>query len=275
MSWDYGEDLISHELARLSTKGELPCSGPLPKGSGVIFNTKSRRALLSEEEAGAEHEAGPLDPPPDFETRDNAVWGVRGKKKTHAIFEVEPDTVSAEEGNSEGYKYNPDNEAGLFSSVPVYASDDDESDAGSEEDFEFETINDGEFPDVDDTNDRDFQAAGKGGTMAVRGECGGYPFRETTVIATRVSLAKAAAEEAQSGSGFTCVETASAKATAEAMPVGVVREALAPAAVSRGEFAGARSAEFPAAALRVLGEDARGGRRQVVAFHNRRRKGLK
>ena len=271
-SWDYGEDLISHELARLSTKGELPCSGPLPKGSGVVFNTKSRRALLSEEEAREEHEAGPLDPPPDFETRDKAVWGLRGKKKTHAIFEVEPDTVSAEEGNSEGFKYNPDNENGLFSGVPVYASDDDESDAGSEEDFEFETINDGEFPDVDDKNDREFQAGGKGGTMAVRGERGGYPFRETTVIATVVSLAKAAAaaaaEEAESGSGFTCVGTENANATAEAMPVGVVR--LAPAAVSRGEFVGARSAPSLAAALRVGGEEARGGRRHVAACCNRR-----
>ena len=285
MTWDYGEDLITHELARLSKEGELPSSGPLQKGGcNVVFKTKSRRALLSEEEASEEHEAGPLDPPPDFETRNKAVWGFRGKNKTHAIFEVEPDTGSedgadVEADKLEGHKYNPDNETGLFSGVPVYASDDDdESDAGSEEDFEFETINDGEFPDEVDENDKEFQAAGKGGTMAVRGVRGGYPFRETTVNATRASLAAAAAAEAQSGGGFTCLGPENAIATEEAMAVGAAQGPLAPAAVSRGEFsepAGARRSPSPAAATRVGGggtDEAQGGRRRVVPRRRSRSK---
>ena len=165
--WDYGGDLLSHEVARLSSEGESAGTGaPQTKGR-VEFKTKSRRALLTEEEACNEDTAGPFDPPPCFETKNEAVWGVRSnKEKAHAIHWVFPEEESDEEdvkacksGSAEKRKFNPDHRPEFFSHVPVDFSDD-ESHAGSEEDFEFSdfTINDVEFEDADDpANDKDFQ----------------------------------------------------------------------------------------------------------------------
>ena len=156
--WDYGGDLISHELARLSQEGDSAGTGALQTKGKVEFDIKSRRALLSEEEVRNEDEAGPLDPPPDFETKNKAVWGVRSnKEKAHAIVWVLPEEESDDEDKTctsdaaEKTKFNPDHRPEFFSHVPVDFSDD-ESDAGSEENFEFAdfTINDVEFGDADD-----------------------------------------------------------------------------------------------------------------------------
>ena len=162
--WDYGGDLISHEIARLSQEGESAVTGDLQTKGRVEFITKSRRALLSGEEVRKEDEAGPLDPPPDFETKNKAVWGVRSnKEKAHAIVWVLPDEESDDDEDTacksdaaEKRKFNPDHKPEFFSHVPVDFSDD-ESDAGSEENFEFAdfTINDIEFEDADDSEHDD------------------------------------------------------------------------------------------------------------------------
>jgi hypothetical protein len=47
LMWDYGDDLISHEIARLSSNGQLPGPRPLLRHNSVDFKTRSRRSLLS------------------------------------------------------------------------------------------------------------------------------------------------------------------------------------------------------------------------------------
>jgi hypothetical protein len=156
LMWDYGEDLISYTIAKRIRDGHMDP----PKGwrKPDFESIKSRKALLSEEEARLEFEAQPDDPPPDFETSDKRFWTQTGKKKAYALIGVEPEE-SDDEGGGGGF-FVPDHEPKLFSYVPLPFSDDVESEAGSEEDFHFEhhgdlTINSFDFTEQDDSEDED------------------------------------------------------------------------------------------------------------------------
>jgi hypothetical protein len=276
--WDYGGDLLSHELARLSTEGESAGTGALQTKGTVEFNTKSRRALLSEEEVRNEDGAGPLDPPPDFETKNKAVWGVRSnKEKAHAIFWVLPeeesdvddeeDVKACKSDETEKRKFNPDHRHEFFSHVPVDFSDD-ESDAGSEECFEFAdfTINDVEFEDADDpANEEEYKprsrseegvreewvmelpvgGGGSGDGLSENADALLKPrfgFRPKTVELSGLSKEAAAREAAATGAGgpggggCTGLETEEGLEMSGATPpIGVIAGGLSPAAASRAE----------------------------------------
>ncbi len=180
LMWQYGNDLISHELARLSKEGNLP--GPLPTVRGAVqFTVESRRAvfaaseprprseteteedrivaesdpriadelepLLTTSELDAESRAQPYDPPPSFETSDSTVWGIRegSTNRSRVILSVQPD-------GSDERSFNPDYETRINSDVPCMVSDD-ESVAGSEECLPFHRYHD--FGSDDDDADFD------------------------------------------------------------------------------------------------------------------------
>jgi len=271
--WDYGGDLISHELARISMERDLAGTGALQTKGKVEFKTKSRRTLLSEEELRNEDGAGPLDPPPDFETKNKAVWGVRSnKEKAHAIFWVLPEEESDDDEHdvktsksdaAEKMKFNPDHRHEFFSHVPIDFSDD-ESDAGSEENVEFAdyTINDIEFEDTDDlAHDEEYKPPSRseggvkeewimelsdGGSRENPSDAvqkSSFGFRPITVELSKLSKEAAAREAAAAaaggpgGGGCTGLDTGAGLETSGAQPpiIGGGSWGLAPAAVSRAE----------------------------------------
>ena len=178
LMWDYGEDLISYIIARRIRDGHVT----VPAGHRIDFSSiKSRKALLSEDEARMEYDAQPDDPPPHFETCNKRFWTQTGRKMAYALIGVKPDEDTEDaEATSDNQGpggdsdiFNPDHYPKLFSHVPVPFSDDDESEAGSEEDTEEDTkedteeetqleshggitINSFEFPESDSELDEDF-----------------------------------------------------------------------------------------------------------------------
>jgi hypothetical protein len=159
LMWDYGEDLISYTIAKRIRDGHLEP----PQEDGQVqkkldfSGIKSRKALLSEEEARMEYDAQPDDPPPDFETSNSRFWTRTGKKQAYALIGVAPED-SDDEGD-DGV-FDPDHEPKLFSYVPVPFSDDVESEAGSEIDMHFEygdglTMNSFDFLEQDEDEDAD------------------------------------------------------------------------------------------------------------------------
>ena len=159
LMWDYGEDLISYTIAKRIRDGHLEP----PQEDGQVqkkldfSGIKSRKALLSEEEARMEYDAQPDDPPPDFETSNSRFWTRTGKKQAYALIGVAPED-SDDEGD-DGV-FDPDHEPKLFSYVPVPFSDDVESEAGSEIDMHFEygdglTMNSFDFLEQDEGEDAD------------------------------------------------------------------------------------------------------------------------
>jgi hypothetical protein len=144
LMFEYGEDLVSYEMARLCREEDSAGTRELLPGARVDWQVKSLRAsLLSEEELRQEYEAGPDAPPPSFETSDTKIWGERGKKKAYAMIGMKF------EGESEVKSFDPDLQGILFDGMPVYVTDD-ESVAGSEEDFDDLNINSFEFPEDDE-----------------------------------------------------------------------------------------------------------------------------
>ena len=147
LMWDYGDDLISHEIARLSSKGQLPGPRPLLQHNRVDFKTRSRRSLLSAAEYLQEAAAEPFDPPPCFETSNTTIWQktLRGRKQTYEMIGMKHEHDSDEEdvashavagdliSRSEKASWDPDCEPLLFSGV-CPTCDDDCDDEGSEVD---------------------------------------------------------------------------------------------------------------------------------------------
>jgi hypothetical protein len=193
MMWDYGGDLISHELARLGNEGESPGPRSLLKGGRIDFQTQPRRALsggadaisadepgpsdseletqteswcplLSEDEVRKELDAQPLDPPPVFETGNSDVWKARAKnEKAYAMIGVVPE----DDPDHKYATFDPDHEPLLTSLVPVTVSDDEGG--GSDEDLPFFELTIGSFyfferegveNEEDKKQDRDFQVSG-------------------------------------------------------------------------------------------------------------------
>jgi len=137
--FEYGNELVSHEMARLCAEGNLPEAGPLQTRRAAVFSVKPRRVLLSEEELRGEFEAGPNDPPPSYETSNKKIWGERDKKKGLAMIKLQIEDDSEEEpgpDKSEGdaKSFDPDLQPELHDGHPVYVTDEGESVAGSEED---------------------------------------------------------------------------------------------------------------------------------------------
>ena len=175
--WEYGEDLVSHEIARRCQAGDGPASGgpsPLLAGRRVDWTVQPRRnlqvnsatsasgddadgsdsdddsePLLSVDEVRAEFEAGPKAPPPSFETSNKKIWGERDRTKAFAMIGLQ------RKGQEEPKDFDPDGESFLFDGVPVYVTDDAESVPGSEEDLEF-TINSFDFPEQDEEEDESY-----------------------------------------------------------------------------------------------------------------------
>ena len=163
LMWEYGKDLVSHEIARRCAAGDQPGEPSLLPGKRVDWQIQSRRELqsasgeesdteplplLSEEEVRSEFEAGPNAPPPSFETSNKKIWGERDKEKAFAMIGLHI------EGELEPRKYDPDLQGPLFDGQPVYVTDD-ESVAGSE-DHQL-TINSGfEFPEQDEDEDESY-----------------------------------------------------------------------------------------------------------------------
>ena len=180
--WEYGEDLVSHEIARCCEAGEGPASGESSSlaGGRVNWSIQARRKLnsqaatsargdsedadlelssdeddpdneplLSENEVRAEFKAGPKDPPPSFETSNKKIWGERDRTKAFAMIGLQ------RKGQEEPKDFDPDRESFLFDGVPVYVTDDAESVPGSEEDLEF-TINSFDFPEQDEDEDESY-----------------------------------------------------------------------------------------------------------------------
>ena len=190
LGWQYGEDLISHEIARRAA-GHTPMDagleentpavqGPRRKNSNarmtlpMRFSVASRRSLasenqdtssasteapfLSEEELRSEDEADPYSEPPCFETMNNPDWArvpVGDKETAYALIGVSGLT----EENVNALK-DPERYSKLFSHVPVDCLSD-ASDLGSECQDEFWTldINSFDFPD-EDTEDGDYMSSG-------------------------------------------------------------------------------------------------------------------
>jgi hypothetical protein len=172
MMFEYGEDLVSYEMARLCEDGDAATetSSTLLPGRRVDWTVKSLRAsllsadsekiptaksgcaspLLSDAELRQEYEAGPDAPPPSFETSDKKIWGERGKKKAYALIGMKFDGESGVE------KFDPDLQGILNNDLPVYFTDD-ESVAGSEEDDDDFNVNMNsfDFPEYDE-NDAEF-----------------------------------------------------------------------------------------------------------------------
>ena len=148
LMWDYGDDLISHEIARLSSEGQLPGPGPLLQHKRVGFKTSSRRSLLSAAEYLQEAAAEPYDPPPCFETSNKEIWRktIRGRKQTYELIGMKHEHDSDEEdvlssavagdlfGRPTKASWDPDCEPLLFSGVCPAFPDDDGNDEGSEVD---------------------------------------------------------------------------------------------------------------------------------------------
>ena len=174
--WEYGEDLVSHEIARRCQAGDGPASGEssLLAGRRVDWTVQPRRnlqvnsatsasgddadgsdsdddsePLLSVDEVRAEFEAGPKAPPPSFETSNKKIWGERDRTKAFAMIGLQ------RKGKAEPEDFDPDRESFLFDGVPVYVTDDAESVPGSEEDLEF-TINSFDFPEQDEDEDESY-----------------------------------------------------------------------------------------------------------------------
>ena len=174
--WEYGEDLVSHEIARRVQAGDGPASGEssLLAGGRVNWTVQPRRKLpvnsatsasgddadgsdldddleplLSDGEVRAEFEAGPKAPPPSFETSNKKIWGERDRTKAFAMIGLQ------RKGKAEPEDFDPDRESFLFDGVPVYVTDDAESVPGSEEDLEF-TINSFDFPEQDEDEDESY-----------------------------------------------------------------------------------------------------------------------
>jgi len=170
MMWDYGGDLISHELARLCKDGQSHGPRPLLTGGRIDFQTQPRRALagdeqrpesqtqcplLSEDEMRMEHDAQPFDPPPTFETGNSDVWKTRVKnEKAYAMIGVVP-----EDDPEHKYEtFDPDHEPKLTSLVPVVVSDDEGE--GSDEDLPFFELTIGSFEFFEregEENEEDFE----------------------------------------------------------------------------------------------------------------------
>ena len=174
--WEYGADLVSHEIARRCQAGDGPASGEssLLAGRRVDWTVQPRRnlqvnsatsasgddadgsdsdddsePLLSVDEVRAEFEAGPKAPPPSFETSNKKIWGERDRTKAFAMIGLQ------RKGQEEPKDFDPDGESFLFDGVPVYVTDDAESVPGSEEDLEF-TINSFDFPEQDEDEDESY-----------------------------------------------------------------------------------------------------------------------
>jgi hypothetical protein len=165
--FEYGNELVSHEMARLCAEGNLPEAGPLQTRRAAVFSVKPRRVLLSEEELRGEFEAGPNDPPPSYETSNKKIWGERDKKKGLAMIKLQIEDDSDEEpepDKSEGdaKSFDPDLQPELHDGHPVYVTDEGESVAGSEEDSDLEdflgglTISTFEFPEQDEDEDENY-----------------------------------------------------------------------------------------------------------------------
>ena len=168
LMFEYGKDLVSHEIARLSMNGDSPGTSPLLPGRRVDWQVQSRRELLSdsdkeslpllsEEELREEFEAGPNALPPSFETSNNKIWGERGKKKAFALIGLKIEDENGE-SDSDLKSFDPDLQGILFDGQPVYVTDD-ESVAGSEEDMQFHddlTVNSFDFPEQDEDEDESY-----------------------------------------------------------------------------------------------------------------------
>ena len=161
--FEYGKELVSHEMARLCAAGNSPEAGTPQPRAAAVFTIKPRRALLSEEELHSEFEAGPDAPPPSFETSNKKIWGERGKKNALAMIavQIEDDSDEEPEGSDKGVKsFDPDDQHELVDGQPVYVTDDGESVAGSEEDMEdFHgglTMGSFDFPEQDEDEDEDY-----------------------------------------------------------------------------------------------------------------------
>ena len=165
--FEYGNELVSHEMARLCAEGNLPEAGPLQTRGPAEFSVKARRVLLSEEELRGEFEAGPNDPPPSYETSNKKIWGERDKKKGLAMIKLQIEDESDEEpgpekSDGDAKSFDPDLQPELHEGHPVYVTDEGESVAGSEEDSDLEdfhgglTISTFEFPEQDEDEDENY-----------------------------------------------------------------------------------------------------------------------
>jgi hypothetical protein len=148
LMWDYGDDLISHEIARLSSEGQLPGPGPLLPHKRVDFKTRSRRSLLSAAEYLQEAAAEPFDPPPCFETTNKEIWRqtLRGNKLRYEMIGMKHEHDSDDEdvsshavagdlfGRPKKASWDPDCEPLLFSGVCPPCDDDGDDEDGSEVD---------------------------------------------------------------------------------------------------------------------------------------------
>ena len=204
LTWQYGEDLLSHELARRAAanlKADVEGSGSRMDdamiqfaGKGKVrkmfFSIQSRRSLLdsgndtvaaplpieahsrsetdSEEppeeeplltmdELFGECSAEPYSEPPCFETRGSRFWGEVAvgdskQKKAYALIGVS-ELTEANVGLAE--LRDPERDWELFCHLPVDCMSD-ASDAGSENQDEFWTINIKSFDFPDDESDCDF-----------------------------------------------------------------------------------------------------------------------
>ena len=168
LMWDYGEDLISHEIARLSSEGQLPGTRTLMPHERVHFKTGSRRSLLSAAEYLQEAAAEPFDPPPCFETSNKDTWRqtLRGNKLRYELIGMKHEHDSDDEDvyshavagdllRRPKARWDPDNEPLLFSGICPACDDDgsevDESDAGAWFDSaDGLTLNSFPFPDEDE-----------------------------------------------------------------------------------------------------------------------------
>jgi hypothetical protein len=183
LMWEYGSDLVSHEIARRCAEEDWPGEPALLDGRRVNWTIAPRRTLLSanetlsttpsqagsgedsdlrsqglseeqlpllsEDEVRKEFEAGPNAPPPSFETGNQNIWGERDMKKAFAMIGLQC------KGEKEPVTFNPDHEAILFDGLPVYVTDDEESVAGSEEDLHL-TLDSFDFPEQDEDEDASF-----------------------------------------------------------------------------------------------------------------------
>jgi hypothetical protein len=189
--WEYGEDLVSHEIARRcqaeAEAGDGPASGEpsLLAGGRVNWSIQPRRnlnpatvtsasgedadleppaseslndedgsddePLLSVDEVRAEFEAGPNDPPPSFETSNKKIWGERDRTKAFALIGLQC------KGEEEPGDFDPDCQSILFDGLPVYVTDDAESVQGSESEEDLQlTINSFDFPEQGEDEDESF-----------------------------------------------------------------------------------------------------------------------
>jgi hypothetical protein len=184
LMWEYGSDLVSHEIARRCAEEDWPGEPALLDGRRVKWTIAPRRTLLSatgneklsttqagtgsgensdlrseglseqqlpllsEDEVRKEFEAGPNAPPPTFETENKTIWGERDKTKAFALIGLQC------EGDLKEGKFDPDLQGALFDGQPVYVTDD-ESVAGSEEDLHL-TLDSFDFPEQDEDEDASF-----------------------------------------------------------------------------------------------------------------------